>query len=132
MEDEVCLYNQTGFCKLRNNCRKMLINAICHQDQKFKSTGCTLRHPKVCRSFESEGKCKFNGDCAYKHIVNKESEMSIKYAQEVVNLQQQLHNMMLTIHQMNDKIKFLEEAIENIVKTNIEEFVVVVASSIES
>ena len=58
--------------------------------------------------------------------------MSIKYAQEVVNLQQQLHNMMLTIHQMNDKIKFLEEAIENIVKTNIEEIVAVVASSIES
>ena len=58
--------------------------------------------------------------------------MSIKYAQEVVNLQQQLHNMMLTIHQINDKIKFLEEAIENIVKTNIEEIVAVVASSIES
>ena len=132
MEDEVCLYNQTGFCKFRNNCRKMHDNAICHQDHDFKSTRCTLRHPKVCRSFESEGKCKFKEDCAYKHIVNKESEMSIKHAQDVVNLQQQLHNMMLTIHQMNDKIKFLEEAIENIVKTNIEEIVAVVASSIES
>ena len=33
---------------------------------------------------------------------------------------------------MNDKIKFLEEAIENFVKTNIEEILAVVASSIES
>ena len=79
-------------------------NATCHQDHDFKSIGCTLRHAKVCRSFESEGKCKFKEDYAYKHIVNKEFEMSIKHAQEVVNLQQQLHNMMLTIHQMNDKI----------------------------
>ena len=97
----------------------MYDNAICQQDHDFKSTGCTLRHPKGCRSFESEGNCKFKEECAYKHKVNKESDMSIKHAQEVENLQQQLHHMMSTIHQMNDKIKFLEEAIEDIVKTNI-------------
>ena len=61
-------------------------NTICHKEKNFKSTGCTLRHRKVCRSLKSEGKCKFNKDCAYKPIVNKESEMSIKHAQEVVNL----------------------------------------------
>ena len=44
------------------------------------------------KSFKSEGKCKFKEDCAYKHIVNKESITSIKHAQEVVNLQQQQHN----------------------------------------
>ena len=63
--------------------------------------------------------------------MNKEDEMSLKNDQEVLNLQQELYHIKTTINQMNDKIKFLDKAIENIIKINIDEIVVVVASSLE-
>ena len=129
MEHEVCHYNQTGFCKFRQHCRKEHENRICQQNHDFKSTGCSLRHPKVCRSFERDGTCKFKEVCAYKHQISQNAEM---HAQDVRNLQQEMSQMISMIKQMEDKIEFLEKSLEKITKTNIEEIVSIVVSSLES
>ena len=66
-EGPTCQHNQTGFCKFRQNCRKRHENRVCQENHDFKSSVWSLRHPKVCRSYKSEGTCKFKDDCAYKH-----------------------------------------------------------------
>ena len=132
MGQEVCLYNQTGFCKFRQHCRKEHENQICQEDHDFKSTGCTLRHPKVCRSFRGDGSCKFKSGCAYKHENNQEAEMVKNHDQEVMNLQMEMSQMKCVIKQMEARIEFLHEALENVQKTNIGEIVAIVAASLES
>ena len=132
MEHEVCQYYQTGFCKFGQNCRKMHQSIICQQKHDFKSLGCTLRHPKTCRSYEREGTCKFKEDCAYKHQKSQRPETVSSNQQEILNLQQEMSQMKSLIKLMSDTILFLAETIENITKTNIHKIVAIVASSLGS
>ena len=60
-----CKFNDLGYCKFGNYCRKRHFKDIC---QKFncKTNICKARHPKLCKHEEN---CKFfkQGICAYKH-----------------------------------------------------------------
>ena len=132
MEQEVCLYNQTGFCKFRQSCRRKHENQICPEDHDFKSTGCSLRDPKVCRSFKRDGACNFEDSCEYKHQNSQEAEIVKEHAQEVMHLKMEMSQMKSVIKQMEAKIEFLHEAVEDIQKTNIGEIVAIVAASLES
>ena len=79
-------YYQTGFCKFRQNCRKMHQSVICQQNHDFKSLGCTLRDLKTYRSYEREGTCKFKEDCAYKHQKSQGPETVSSNEQEILIL----------------------------------------------
>ena len=107
-------------------------SVICQQNHDFKSLGCTLRDPKTYRSYEREGTCKFKEDCAYKHQKSQRPETVSSNEQEILILQQEMNQMKSLTKQMSDKIQFLAETIENITKTNIQEIVAIVASSLES
>ena len=72
-ESKICQYNETGFCKFREHCRKRHENKICQENHDYKSHGCTVRHPKKCRNYEREGTCKFK-ECAYTHQENQGDE----------------------------------------------------------
>ena len=57
------------------------------------------RHPKAFKFFTEPKNCKFNEDCAYKHVTSKEkSDISVLY-NEVSSLKE-------TINYMSDKIQF--------------------------
>ena len=132
MGDEICLYNQTGFCKYRQNCRKRHKNVICPEDHDFKVTGCCLRHPKVCKSYTKDSTCKFKDGCAYEHQTNKGAKMVKNLDQEVINLKLEMIHMKSVIQEMQSKIELLDEAIDNITKTNIGEIVAIAAAYLES
>ena len=70
-EEYVCHYNQTGFCRYRDQCKNKHINETCaDKDCSFKQ--CIKRHPKECRKYKSNSGCRFNRECAYKHDAEKD------------------------------------------------------------
>ena len=60
-----CLFNDTGFCKYGDHCRKMHFISIFTIENCDK--GYQSRHPKPCKH---GGNCKFFAKqiCAYKHV----------------------------------------------------------------
>ena len=59
-----CLYNDSGFCKYGEKCRKTHHKSICLRNNCDKK--CNSRHPKPCKF---KAKCKFlaKAICAFKH-----------------------------------------------------------------
>ena len=59
-----CLFNDVGFCKYRDRCRKKHYTEKCRQEKCDET--CTQRHPKACKHEEN---CKFytKNICAYDH-----------------------------------------------------------------
>ena len=69
-----CSFNDRGYCKFREHCRKQHHKTICPNEKCDRN--CNARHPKPCK-FKT--KCKFNAKliCAYKHdtIANEEGAL---------------------------------------------------------
>ena len=63
----VCSFNKFGYCKYRNECRKLHINEICDGSSSCEFLTCKFRHPKICNWYSEYGRCKFN-PCAFKHV----------------------------------------------------------------
>ena len=96
MEEEICQYNKYGFCKYRDGCKKKHVTLECEDPDCMISKNCKQRHPKPCRKYNL-GKCRFENECAYKHIkphINQDHE------------------------QLKENIKVLEKAVEELSKTN--------------
>ena len=66
MEQNICTHFMYGYCKLKYHCLKEHIDVICTNYKECDDNGCVNRHPKACKFFEKNGKCKFN-NCAYSH-----------------------------------------------------------------
>ena len=81
----ICKYNQSGFCKFRENCLRIHNNEVCNNISDCKSENCTKRHPKVCNNFKKHGYCRHKEQCSYQHIQQIDGEM--------------LKNMLLQIHE---------------------------------
>ena len=129
-ESQICQYNQTGFCKFREHCRKRHENIICQENHDYKSHGCTLRHPKKCRSYEREGTCRFK-ECAYTHQENQGDARNQRHNQDILNIQVEMNQMKNMILQIENKIEILKNMLDAITKTNVEEIVAIVVSSLE-
>ena len=61
---EKCLFNDTGFCKFRTECRKQHCESVCQIEDCDRK--CLNRHPKPCKHRQ---KCKFlaKNICAFSH-----------------------------------------------------------------
>ena len=62
--ETICKFNQSGFCKYQNHCRKQHIMDICPTPM---CNNMSFRHPKVCKFFNNFKRCKFGELCAYLH-----------------------------------------------------------------
>ena len=117
MAVELCKFNQNGFCKFGDQCRKRHFNEIC-RNSDCKDQSCTFRHPQICRYFISNRSCKFLDRCAYLH---KDSEERI----QIENLQNKLAATEAKVfkleHEINEiKNKFEAKASECIDASNHE------------
>ena len=63
----ICKFNQTGFCKFKQLCKKEHVNEIYENTEKCENEMCTRRHPRICRHFNKDGSCPHNYQCAYMH-----------------------------------------------------------------
>ena len=66
MEGPVCKHNQSGYCKHGTLCHKRHENEICPKNNICNNISCEMRHPKRCKYFEINNRCKFE-NCAYAH-----------------------------------------------------------------
>ena len=62
--DSKCLFNDVGYCKFQESCRKHHYSEKC--EVKNCDRRCSKRHPKECKHGE---KCKFKAKdiCAFNH-----------------------------------------------------------------
>ena len=66
MNYNICKFNQFGFCKFGESCKKEHENQICSQEGCNRKN-CILRHPRPCKYFEANGFCKQGDESAYSH-----------------------------------------------------------------
>ena len=100
-----CFFNDTGFCKYGDHCRKMHYKSICAIDGCDKE--CQSRHPKPCKH---GGKCKFhaNNICAYKHDTLENNDVTF---QTLVKS----HELLVSENKKNlSKIKDLEVGLKSL------------------
>ena len=55
-----------GYCKFQNHFPEQRIDVKCPNYKDCDDNGCVKRHPKTCKNFERNGKCRFK-KCAYSH-----------------------------------------------------------------
>ena len=66
MERNICKHFMYGYCKLKDHCPKQHIDVMCPTYRECDDNGYVLRHPKMCKYFAQNKKCKFER-CAYSH-----------------------------------------------------------------
>merc|ERR1712105_257921 len=76
MTGETCKFNQLGFCKFKNNCRKKHIDVKCNF-KKCEITLCEKRHPRNCYYFNINKQCKYGSFCRYEHQQNVDNSYII-------------------------------------------------------
>lgn len=108
MEDKICQYNQSGFCKFKNSCKRKHDDEICSNVHECRVKTCTKRHPKKCKRFEENGKCFYKDDCAYLH---REGAMNQDKLMEMIGLCMVKHETEIKI--LNEEVKHLKDVIQN-------------------
>ena len=104
MEAPVCKHFQTGFCKFRNECRKLHIKEIC-QNKDCTSQSCNKRYPKPYKYYKSNQACKFGEFCCYEHFKSTEQNDNEKLLEKVTQMEN-------TIKTMSKQLKLLEEKVK--------------------
>ena len=95
-----CFFNDNGFCKFGEKCRKQHYRNVCSILKCDKS--CKSRHPKSCKY---EERCKFfaKNICAYKHVTLASED------EEIYNLKIQIESLNLENKKKLSKVHQLEE-----------------------
>ena len=126
----VCSFNQFGYCKYKEACRKP------HVDDLYDIFLCEfltfkLRHPRKCNWYSEYGRCKFN-PCKFKHTddindissVRKESAV---IASKLIDIESSLKNLeeieeeiKCTIDQLKEDSKIKSEHFEKQLSENNE------------
>ena len=110
-----CLFNNTGFCKFCEQCRKQHYKTVCliqNCDKKCKS-----RHPKPCKFNQ---KCKFFAQniCAFKHVTSAWDDV-----EGIATLKSEIESLKLENKTKLSKLFSLEEEVKslNFIKNTSEE-----------
>jgi hypothetical protein len=117
----ICKFNQFGYCKYKEMCRKQHENKKC-ENISCELKSCTLRQPKLYKFFREYCFCKFGEYCKFIHfekdnhmdIYKKENEMIMK---KLANIDKQLEVLhqheeeIVTKRSIDDKISELEKII---------------------
>ena len=118
----MCKHNQMGYCKHGLRCRKRHENELCPMNQTCNDKLCELRHPKRCKFFDMNSKCKFE-NCAYAHIKD-DKEIKIE------SLEKKCDKLELDITNLNNSKDLLGKGIMRL-KREVED-VTVLCNSMKS
>ena len=91
VQQPICVYYKTGFCKFRDHCKNMHIEELC-SDSACTGDNCLRRHPKMCRFYAFLGSCKFSDRCSYSHD-NQLCKDVVVLRKELTELRQRLLNV---------------------------------------
>ena len=118
MEDTICKYNQSGFCKFRKTCDKRHDNEICNNITNCKETQCTKRHPKKCKRFNENGKCFYKEECAYLHddVTSNQNKLNEMMSLCVIKHENEIKELTKDVKRLEDVLKNMTVHIETLVK----------------
>ena len=108
-----CVFNDTGYCKYGDYCRKMHYKYVCNIQNC--NGNCKSRHPKSCKDGQN---CRFFSKkvCAYKHVTLASND------EENHDLKKQLKSLKMENENNISKVKRLEEELKteqaNMLKKN--------------
>ena len=126
--ESICKFNQSGFCKYQEHCRKQHVMDVCPTSM-CNNMSHLLRHPKVCKFFTNFRRCKFGESCAYRHgpdietggVRISELEQEIQSVKAEIS---ELETILLKLENIEDRINSVEEinrknceSIEHVKKT---------------
>ena len=128
MNINICKFNQSGYCKFRQMCHKQHENQICQEFNCDRKT-CILRHPKLCKYFETNGFCKFKEDCAFTHSrIVKSSETTKQEIEDLKKVVEKLRKDMTSLIEIKVEEKALQISInrlrDDIVKLKLDNKVI--------
>ena len=118
-KEDICLYNQTGFCKYKGSCQKAHDNELCTNSSNCPDKNCTKRHPKSCRNIQTMGNCRFKEGCAYTHVQqsNEDNLLLVQtlatHFKEVIELKEELSEMKLIVEKMQIQINTLCKIVQD-------------------
>jgi hypothetical protein len=104
-EVNVCKYNQSGFCKYRDKCKRIHNLENCKNKSDCTSQNCPNRHPKQCKNISRNGKCKYEEKCAYDHDKSSKEREQATLTEAVANLLKRHNNEILEMRQEMTQIK---------------------------
>ena len=116
MLQEICKFNQRGFCKFGIRCNKYHENDKC-LDRRCTGSECKKRHPKVCRYFAEYNFCKFDNDCAFSHVKTvkiKEIELALEDLKNMKAEIDVLKNSFKSLSAIKQEGKVLKRVIDNL------------------
>ena len=104
-EQKICIFNQTGFCKFKDECLNKHLDQVCEQSDCTDDVCKSLkRHPKPCKKFMNSKYCYYNESCAYKHelpktensqheIIKVMCEFTVSQQKDIIMLKQELNSV---------------------------------------
>ena len=105
----ICLFNQFGYCKYKEVCRKHHIDDICN-DSSCDFLTCRLRHPKLCNWYSEYGRCKFH-PCAFKHEEKDDSvkQMIEKNSAKLKEIEKSLADLEVKENEISSRIEQIKQ-----------------------
>ena len=112
----VCRYNQFGYCKFAQACRKYHVDDLC-VDSACDLSICMKRHPVECRYFRNYKRCKFSL-CKFSHEINddeklKELNEKVDRIEDVLKDKTEIE---LKIKEIDEKLKELDKLETSVIK----------------
>ena len=113
--ENICKYNQSGFCKYKDKCKRKHFFENCDKKHDCTSQNCPKKHPKQCKNTTKNGKCKYEEKCEYDHDKSsKEKEqVTLSLTEAVANIlkrhDDEILEMKQEMTQMKSKNLKLEE-----------------------
>ena len=97
-----CAYNDKGYCKFKDECRKQHFSEVCEEKDYKKE--CNKRHPKECRW---KNKCKFlaKNVCAFSHSVKVQRVDKLDHFEnEIKALKDEIEALKVANKVLEDKV----------------------------
>ena len=119
VRQNVCQFNKFGYCRYKENCRKMHVDKLC-DNPSCELSKCIQRHPKVCKWDRDLNRCKFY-PCKFTHIVKEDNQTALEeYTREnerIVKKLAEIEKELKAVQQSEEEIiqkRILNEKISNL------------------
>ena len=107
----ICRYNNFGYCKYGEVCRKCHVDELC-DDLSCDPFMCIKRHPKECKYYRNYNRCKFN-PCKFAHVAKRNSDDKYEELVEKVDMIEEILknkvDLETKIEEVDEKIVVQEE-----------------------
>ena len=109
----ICKFNQTGFCKFKEHCKKEHNNEVCGNLNECKDEKFTKRHPNICKNFTEDKNCRHKDRCAYLHTekVNYQTTINeqvtlliLKHEKDIAQLTEEVNTLKTLVNSMSLKL----------------------------